>query len=126
MLLEAAASAGLGGGSLLHFDVRSDNLCFAGPQAKLVDWNIAHVGNPVVDVAFWLPSLRLEGGPEPWELLDDAGRVAALVAGFFASRAGLPPPEGAPTVRQFQRAQAEVALAWVARELGLRPPRPEA
>jgi len=29
------------------------------------------------------------------------------------------PPHGAPTVREFQRLQLEVALAWAAGELGL-------
>jgi hypothetical protein len=122
VLLEVAGAADLGGRALLHLDVRSDNLCFAGNEVKLVDWNLAHVGNPVVDEAFWLPSLRLEGGPQPWEVLPETGGVSALVAGFFAARAGLPPPAGAPTVRDFQRRQAEIALPWAARELGLPPP----
>jgi hypothetical protein len=122
-LLRAGEDAPLAGGDLLHFDVRSDNLCFADDRTVLVDWNLACSGNGRFDVAFWLPSLRLEGGPEPWEVLPEAGALAAAVAGFFASRAGLPPPPGAPTVRAFQRAQAEVALPWAARELGLPPPR---
>jgi hypothetical protein len=103
-------------------DVRSDNLCFVGGRAVLVDWNLARRGNGRFDVAFWLPSLQLEGGPEPWEVLPDAGALAAAVAGFFAARAGLAPPAGAPTVRRFQRAQASVALPWAARELGLPTP----
>ena len=119
VLLQAAAEAEIDGDELIHFDVRSDNLCFVGGRAVLVDWNLASQGNGDFDVAFWLPSLRLEGGPQPWDVLPDAGPLAAVVAGFFASRAGLPPPPGAPTVREFQRAQAEVALAWAARELGL-------
>jgi aminoglycoside phosphotransferase (APT) family kinase protein len=122
VLQRAAAEAKLDGDELIHFDVRSDNLCFVGERAVLVDWNLASKGNGDFDVAFWLPSLRLEGGPEPWEVLADAGPLAAAVAGFFASRAGLPPPAGAPTVRKFQRAQATIALPWAARELGL--PRP--
>jgi hypothetical protein len=121
-LLQAATTAGLAGTELLHFDVRSDNLCFADDRVVLVDWNLASIGNGSFDVAFWLPSLRLEGGPEPWEVLPNAGGLAAAVAGFFAARAGLPPPPGAPTVREFQRAQAEVALQWAARELGLKLP----
>ncbi len=40
-----------------------------------------------------------------------------MLAGFFGSRAGLPPPPTAPTVRGFQRAQLEVSLAWAEREL---------
>src|SRR5207244_532049 len=65
----SAASAGceLAGGALLHLDVRSDNLCLRGEQAILVDWNFACVGNPLIDVVAWLPSLRLAGGPETWE-----------------------------------------------------------
>ena len=121
VLADASASCQLDGTSLVHLDVRSDNLCFDGDRVVLVDWNLAAVGNPLVDVVAWLPSLRLEGGPEPWELVPDSADLAALLAGFFASRAGLPPPETAPTVRDFQRRQAEVALPWASRELNLRP-----
>jgi hypothetical protein len=117
-LVSASDDATLDGEELLHFDVRSDNLCFAGERAVLVDWNLACIGSGRFDVAFWLPSLTLEGGPLPWEVMD-AGSLSAVVAGFFASRAGLPAVEGAPTVREFQRAQADVALRWVSRELGL-------
>ena len=120
--MEAAAEAQLDGDEFLHFDVRSDNLCLVDGRAVLVDWNLAARGNGKFDIAFWLPSLRLEGGPEPWEVLPGAGPLAAAVAGFFAVRAGLPPPSGAPSVREFQRAQAAVALPWAARELGLKLP----
>ena len=120
-LLKAAAEVDLAGEDLLHLDVRSDNLCFVGERVVLVDWNLACIGNGQFDVAFWLPSLHLEGGPLPWETLPGARELAAAVAGFFAARAGLPPPRGAPTVREFQRRQLEVALPWAARALGLPP-----
>jgi aminoglycoside phosphotransferase (APT) family kinase protein len=42
--------------------VRSDNICIGDGGATLVDWNWASVGNPRVDLAFWLPSLHFEGG----------------------------------------------------------------
>ncbi len=119
VLERAGEEAELAGDELLHLDVRSDNLCFSGGRPVLIDWNLACVGNGPFDIAFWLPSLQLEGGPEPWEILPGAGPLAAAVAGFFASRAGLPPPAGAPTVREFQRRQLEVALPWAARELAL-------
>lgn len=121
LLLETSAATELSGDALLHLDVRSDNLCFRDGQTLLVDWNLACVGNPLIDVVAWLPSLRLEGGPEPWDVVADSGGLAALLAGFFAARAGLPSPATAPTVRDFQRRQAEVALPWAARELGLAP-----
>jgi Phosphotransferase enzyme family len=120
-LCEAAATCDLSGASLIHGDVRSDNLCFRDGRVILVDWNQACVGNSLFDLVAWLPSLRLEEGPDPWEVVDDTGGLATLVAGYFASRAGLPTPPTAPRVRPFQRAQAEVALPWAARELGLPP-----
>jgi hypothetical protein len=119
VLRAAAESASLDGDALLHLDVRSDNLCLADRGAVLVDWNWVHRGNPDLDLAAWLPSLRLEGGPEPEALLPGAGRLAAVLAGFFSARAGLPPPPTAPKVREFQRAQAEICLAWASRELAL-------
>ena len=120
-LREASESAPIAGDGLLHLDVRSDNLCIAERGAVLVDWNHASIGNPDLDVAAWLPSLRLEGGPEPDTVLPGAGGFAALLAGFFGSRAGLPAPPTAPQVRAFQLAQLRVALPWAVRELGLRP-----
>jgi hypothetical protein len=80
------------------------------------------VGNPRWDIAFWLPSLLLEGGPHPASVLPDGGHEAAVVSGFFAARAGLPPVAAAPTVRAFQLAQLRVALPWACSELGLPPP----
>jgi hypothetical protein len=121
-LLEAGRTCVLAGEAFLHLDVRSDNLCLQEGRVVLVDWNFAHVGNPLLDMVGWLPSLKLEGGPDPWDLVPDSQGFAALLAGYFASGAGLPPPATAPRVREFQRRQAEVALPWAARELGLPPP----
>jgi hypothetical protein len=122
-LVEAEEAAPVEGDALLHCDVRSDNLCLRGGRAVLVDWNFAQVGNPALDVAIWLPSLALEGGPAPAQVAPDlpAGLVA-MMAGFFAGEAGLPPPEGAPRVRGFQLAQLRVALPWACETLGLEPP----
>jgi Phosphotransferase enzyme family len=119
-LVAAGERAPLAGDSPVHCDVRSDNLCLRDGRAILVDWNHTRVGNPAFDVAFWLPSLVLEGGPPPDRFGVD--EFAPVVAGFFAARAGLPPPEGAPEVRHFQRAQLEVALPWACRALGLPSP----
>ncbi|MEZ4240454.1 MAG: phosphotransferase [Myxococcota bacterium] len=88
----------MAGDALLHLDVRSDNLCLLPDRVVLVDWNHAVRGNPAVDLAFWAPSLRLEGGPAPEALVGDPS-LAALVAGFFAAHAGLPEIPHAPRVR---------------------------
>jgi Phosphotransferase enzyme family len=117
VLVEAARATSLDGEALLHCDVRSDNLCLRDGRAVLVDWNHARLGNPALDVAFWLPSLALEGGPPP--SLFGVDEMAVVVAGFFAALAGLPQPLGAPTVRAFQKAQLEVALPWACSSVGL-------
>lgn len=119
VLRSAAECAPIEGDSLLHLDVRSDNLCLAERGAVLVDWNLVHLGNPDLDLAGWAPSLHLEGGPRPDVTLPGASGLAAALAGFFSARAGLPPPPTAPGVRSFQLAQARVALPWACRELDL-------
>lgn len=122
VLRAASETAPIDGDALLHLDVRSDNICLTDRGAVLVDWNWAHKGNPDLDVACWLPSLKLEGGPQPEEILRGAGGFAAMLAGFFGCRAGLPPPATAPHVRRIQVEQLRVALPWAARELDLDPP----
>lgn len=122
-LIDAADPRLLDGTALLHTDVRSDNLCFRDGATVLVDWNHTSVGNPEIDVASWLPSLHLEGGPAPHEVAPHATPgIAAHVAGYSASRAGLPAPPRAPLVRHIQRRQLEVALPWAAALLDLPPP----
>ena len=76
-----------------------------------------------------LPSVALDGGGEPEEVLSRTGTqipiapasvdsfVAAL-AGTFTWAATLPDPPGLPTVRAFQRAQGKVALRWLRTRLG--------
>lgn len=119
-LLEVAGPSVIAGNELCHFDVRSDNICFRPDgSAVLVDWNLAEIGNARLDVAFWLPSLELEGGPAPESVLPDAAPEAAVVAGFFASRCGLPHIPDAPGVRDVQKRQVSVALPWACRALGL-------
>ena len=119
-LLEAGAPSVVAGDRLCHFDVRSDNMCFrADGSAVLVDWNHAAIGSAKLDVAAWLPSLALEGGPAPETILPDAAPEAAVLAGYFASRCGLPPIPDAPGVRDIQKRQLSVALPWACRALGL-------
>jgi len=110
------------GDSLTHWDLRSDNICLTKHRALFVDWNLACVSNPALDLGFWLPSLAYEGGPEPEQILPDAPDIAAWVSGFFAARAGLPSISDAPRVRIVQRQQLETALPWAARALDLPPP----
>lgn len=121
-LVAAENAAELQGTQLLHFDVRSDNLCILDHRVILIDWNWACIGNGKADLASWLPSLCAEGGPPPEELLPNEGELAAVMAGFWAYRAGQPPFENDNGVRELQLQQLKVALPWCARALNLESP----
>lgn len=125
--IEGQVHAAAQGNSLLHFDVRADNILLTDADAYLVDWPHAAVGDPAADLAGFAPSVAMQGGPEPEELLrlsgitSDAEAVTAIVAaiaGYFTQRALLPPPPGLPTLRAFQAAQGIVARRWLSRRTG--------
>jgi hypothetical protein len=122
-LRTAAGDADLGGEALLHFDVRSDNICFREGSAVLVDWNLTTIGHPQLDAVFWLPSLQAEGGSPPEDILPGADPpLVATCAAFFCARAARPPIPTAPGVRHVQLVQSKTALPWAARILGLPEP----
>jgi Phosphotransferase enzyme family len=124
--LEAGWPEAVDGQTLIHGDIRSDNI-LVGPNGPVfVDWPHAAVGNPVFDLVAWASSVVLEGGPRPEELLARHGpsRAAdphvvtvllAAVSGYFVLHSLRPPPPGLPTLRPFQAAQGEVALDWLRR-----------
>jgi aminoglycoside phosphotransferase (APT) family kinase protein len=126
--LEAGWEQASAGDTLLHADVRADNVLLTPERVVIVDWPHASVGAPWVDLLAFLPSVAMQGGPPPWELFDDhplaqdaapehVDAVVAALAGFFVQRSTLPPPPGLPTLREFQRAQGTEALAWLRRRL---------
>jgi hypothetical protein len=122
----AAARAPLeDGSSLIHLDVRSDNLALTERGALLVDWNWASSGNPLVDLVAWAPSFCIETGTQPEDLVDaeGAGECAALISGVWMSVAGLPPPPtGTQRLRDAQLAQLRICLPWACRVLGIPEP----
>ena len=127
--LEAGWAEASIGETLLHADVRSDNVLLTEERVVFVDWPHACLGAAWLDLAGFLPSLAMQGGPRPWEVFEahPLGRNAprervlpliAAFAGFFVQRSTLPPPPGLATLREFQRAQSVEALAWLRRSLG--------
>jgi hypothetical protein len=122
--LEAGWEAAAAGDTLLHLDLRADNMLVTADRVWLVDWPWAARGNPLFDLAAFCPSVGMQGGPEPAGLLamSSVGRAAqpdrllplvAAIAGYFTFTALRPPPPGLPTVRPFQAAQGVVALRWL-------------
>lgn len=117
------------GETLVHADVRDDNLIVRhdGSMA-LCDWNWPVTG------AAWLDSLILLIGPRgdgldveahiaSHSLLasvppDDVDIVLALLLGYFAHSAAQPVPSMSPYVRRVQAWQRDVVLDWLAERRG--------
>lgn len=123
--LEATWAAHAAGSTLLHADIRADNLLLTSDRVMVVDWPHACRGAAFADLVFFAPSVAMQGGPEPASLLarSRAGRnarpeslaaVVCALAGYFTEHSLRPPPPGLPTVRPFQAAQAEVTRRWLA------------
>jgi Ser/Thr protein kinase RdoA (MazF antagonist) len=126
--LEATWAAHAAGDTLLHTDVRADNILLSGDDVVIVDWPHACHGAAFVDHVFFAPSVAMQGGPEPADLLAmsatgrsaDPEQLAATVCalgGYFTYQSLQPPPAGLPTLRAFQAAQGEVTRRWLARLL---------
>ncbi len=127
--LEAHAPAATAGETLLHFDVRADNMIIAGDTVYFVDWPWARIGAPFVEWVAFAPSVYMQGGPKPEELLRIGsvggvdGRINAVIAsltGYFLAYSRRPPPQGIPTVRAFQAAQGQISLEWLRARTGWR------
>ncbi len=126
-LYRAEKRLDLGGGALVHRDLRSDNLVFLAGRCRIFDWEHGSRGDPRFDRVLMAPALALEGGPTPDEWVAGLPRqglpeMVAYLAGFLAARAGLPEPGLAPGSRAIQKAQLGVALPWACRVLGIPEP----
>lgn len=124
--LEAGWTDAAAGDTLLHTDLRADNILIGKDgTVTFVDWPWACVGASFVDALLMVPSIGLGGGPDPATVIDRYDLVGGVdpdaflslfvaVAGFFARAMQDPPPPGLPALRAFQKAQGEVALGWLA------------
>lgn len=125
-LCAAPAAAGTAGDTLVHLDVRADNLLLTpGSEtgAVLVDWPWAARGASWLDRVVLAIDVGVGGGdPERALAASAAGRDAdpgaltaflAAVAGTWAEQVATPPPRGMPTLRGFQRAELDVCLRWL-------------
>jgi len=98
--LEAGWPAATEGRTLLHLDLRADNLLLTPTRVVAVDWPYASVGAAWVDLALLLPSVTMQGGPDP-EPTFAAHPVAAAadpaaVTATLAAFAGLVPARRRP------------------------------
>ena len=123
--LEAGWGAAADGTSLVHGDLRADNMLLTADGVVIVDWPNAAIGASWFDLVAMLPSVAM-AGVSPDEIvrrhrltrdLPEAtvDAVVAALAGYFVDRSLQPPPPGLPTVRAFQRAQGVAAMDWLRR-----------
>ncbi|MGQ7295669.1 phosphotransferase family protein [Quadrisphaera sp. KR29] len=113
----------LEGASLVHGDVRADNLVQRPDGGVVVvDWPHALLGSPVFDVVALLLNARLSHSEVDVDALlaqpltgsgDDATAVLAGMAAYFVDAGRQPPVPGLPALRHFQAAQGVTALAWL-------------
>lgn len=114
------------GDSVVHADVRDDNLLLGGDgRVWICDWNWPYRGAPWLDSVVLLIQASGDG-------LDAEVRVAsntvtrnvspehidiylALVAGYFLKHSELPVPPTSPWLRAHQTWMAEAAWAWLCR-----------
>jgi aminoglycoside phosphotransferase (APT) family kinase protein len=124
--LQSEWEAASAGETLLHFDLRADNILLTADRVLVVDWPHASLGAGWIELLQILPSIAMQGGPKPWEIFDahPLGRgapdravtaVLAALAGYFVRQSLLPAPPGLPTLRGFQRDQGLPAVEWLRR-----------
>jgi aminoglycoside phosphotransferase len=127
--MEQTWPAAAAGGTLLHLDLRADNLLLTPTRVMVVDWPWAGIGAAWVDLLLLLPSVRAQGGPQPETLFerhavtrgadpDAVTAVLAALAGYLVRECRQPPPPGLPTLRAFQQDHSRPALAWLRQRTG--------
>lgn len=127
--LEDQAAQAVAGDTLIHGDVRADNLLLSAEKVWFLDWPHACLGAPWLDVAFFAPSIAMQGGPDgEWIVAhsrtlqaadpEKVTAAVALAAGYFIHRSLQPPLPGLPTLRAFQAAQGKAARAWLRQRTG--------
>jgi len=117
------------GTTLVHTDIRDDNLLLAADgRVLLCDWNWPVLGAPWLDTLFLLIGPRGDGldvdavlagatltRDVPAEAVDI---VLALITGYFLASSGQPVPPTSPHVRDAQRWQGEVCWGWLCERRG--------
>ncbi|MCA2216798.1 phosphotransferase [Jidongwangia harbinensis] len=125
--LRAAAARGLAaigtGETLTHLDIRADNILIR-PDGGIVvvDWPWGCIGPDWLDTVLLALNVIVYGGDaDPVLAGVDPGHAVDVIAGFagaFTNAGRLPPPPGLPTLRAFQRLQADALLPWLRQRLG--------
>ncbi|MCS6800351.1 MAG: aminoglycoside phosphotransferase family protein [Chloroflexota bacterium] len=135
--LEAAYLALFGPGrkTLVHNNVRSDNLFLRRGETVLIDWDHAILGTPAYDSVYWALGVEREGGGPAsaaharYEAIagpvspDDVFGVLAFWTGYFVDH--LQAARSRPVNQQLRGEYLRLVLRWLA-EMSPLPPQPVA
>jgi len=116
-----------GGATLVHGDLRADNVLITDDGAVLVDWAFAGCGAPWLDLAALVPQLIL-AGHTPCDAEQCLARLpawqnapppavtsyAVACAGYWTRSSQLPAPADAPHLRGYQARAGRAAVEWAA------------
>ena len=123
--LETHWADGVDGQTLLHLDLRRDNILLTPTEVMFVDWAWPAVGAPWLDLVCFLPTVAVQSTACDVDAVfrsRDAGRTArpetvdaflAALAGYWRINSLLPPPSYAPQLRTEQRLAADGAVRWL-------------
>jgi aminoglycoside phosphotransferase (APT) family kinase protein len=123
----ADAAEACAGHSLVHGDLRADNILLGADAVWLIDWpHAASSGAPWFDLLGMLPSVAMQGGGDPAEIFwsqpttagadrDAVRATLAALAAYFLHASVQPAPHGISNLRAFQLGQAVPAISWLRR-----------
>jgi hypothetical protein len=128
--LSEEASSSVVGNSLVHTDLRADNLLLTKDgNVTVVDWPWAAIGAPwfdaltiLIDARVYDPGYDVESVVAQHPLFASAtsqelNTVIAGLAGYFLDAARQDAPQGIPTLRSFQKQEGDAALNWLKERL---------
>lgn len=128
--LEAGLPEAIAGNTLLHSDLRSDNMILGSGNVTFVDWAWAARGRDWLDPLIFALCAAVQGHPDPEELFqahpaartaepEAVASVLAALAGRFTVHSRIPATWDTGPVRAFQRAETAAALRWLAGRTGI-------
>jgi aminoglycoside phosphotransferase (APT) family kinase protein len=123
--LEQTWAAHAAGDTLLHTDLRADNILLTRDHVMFVDWPHACRGAAFIDPVLLAVSISAYGGPPPDQVIalspaaraasrDAIAAIACAAAGYYTEQALRPPPPGIPAARAHQAIQGRAARQWLA------------